>query len=239
VTEEGSRGPGLRSATGEDRWFPRDTLAGETIAAAQSLLGARLVRDPAGGAGERRVGRIVEVEAYAGLEDRASHARMGLTPRNGIMFGAPGVAYVYLVYGMHHCLNVVTGAAGYPAALLVRAVEPVAGVATMRAAREALRLARRRSLPEDRQPVPNLVPDARLAAGPGLVAASFGVNVTCTGLDLCDAASPLRLETAPADEPRPDVAAAPRIGVQYAGQPWSDMPWRFYVPGSASLSRRA
>ena len=94
--------------------FPRSRLAADSLSAARSLLGARLVRDPDPGLPpgdplrERRVGRIVELEAYIGTEDRASHARMGPTDRNRVMFGGPGIAYVYLVYGMHHCLNVVT-----------------------------------------------------------------------------------------------------------------------------------
>ncbi len=114
-----------------------------TLEAARALLGARLVRDavPAADDGPglaRRVGRIVEVEAYIGEDDLASHARFGPTDRNRVMYGPPGTAYVYLVYGMHHCLNVVTEPTGRPAALLVRAVEPLDGVDAMRAAREAL-----------------------------------------------------------------------------------------------------
>ena len=140
----------------------------------------------------RRVGRIVEVEAYLGLDDRASHARMGPTDRNRVMFGPPGIAYVYLVYGMHHCLNVVTEAPTRPAALLVRAVEPVEGADVMRAAREAAMGSRRSAATGER--VPRRIPDARLAAGPGLVAAAFGIDRTHTGLDLCE----------------PGVAAPPR-----------------------------
>jgi DNA-3-methyladenine glycosylase len=176
----------------------------------------------------RRVGRIVEVEAYVGEDDRASHARMGPTQRNRVMFGPPGIAYVYLVYGMHHCLNVVTEPSGRPAALLIRAIEPLEGVACMRAARE--RAARR--------PPIRRVRDARLAAGPGLVAAAFGIDRSFTGLDLCDPASALRVEPPGPDDRVPELVAAPRIGVAYAGEPWASVPWRLLDASSASLSTR-
>jgi DNA-3-methyladenine glycosylase len=201
--------------------FPRHVLAGDTLAAARALLGARLVSDRGV---ERLVGRIVEVEAYVGEADRASHARMGRTPRNRVMFGPPGIAYVYLVYGMHHCLNVVTEPESRPAAILIRAVEPLAGSGAMRRARERGRGVR------------VAVPDARLAAGPGLVGAAFGLDRSDTGLDLCDPASGLRLEAAPAGEAPPTVLATPRIGIAYAGEPWTSVPWRFLVAGSPSLS---
>jgi DNA-3-methyladenine glycosylase len=212
------------------RPFPRELLAGDTLTAARALLGARLVRDPTPGDAtpERRVGRIVEVEAYIGEGDRASHARFGPTDRNRVMFGPPGIAYVYLVYGMHHCLNVVTEPASRPAALLVRAVEPLAGLAAMRAARASTRHGTGTRPP----------PDARLAAGPGLVCAAFSIDRSQTGLDLCDPASPLRLEAAPADEPPPEVVQGPRVGIHYAGAPWTDVPWRFLVARSPSLSGR-
>ena len=203
--------------------FPRELLAGDTLAAARSLLGARLVRE---GPGEGlRVGRIVEVEAYIGEADQASHARMGRTARNAVMFGPPGIAYVYLVYGMYHCLNVVTEPAPRPAAVLVRAVEPLAGAPEMRAARERFRNRAVRAA------------DARLAAGPGLVAAAFDIDRTSTGVDLCDPASPLRLEAPPAGEPAPEVVATPRVGIAYAGEPWVSKPWRLSVPDSPAVSR--
>ncbi len=220
--------------TGPDapsRPFPRELLAGDTLAAARALLGAHLVRDPAPADAirERRAGRIVEVEAYIGEADRASHARFGPTARNRVMFGPPGIAYVYLVYGMHHCLNVVSEPATRPAALLVRAVEPVAGVAAMRAARAATRRGTGTRPP----------PDARLASGPGLVCAAFSIDRSHTGLDLCAATSPLRLEAAPAGEPGPPIVETPRIGIDYAGEPWTSMPWRFLVAGSPSVSGRS
>src|SRR5215218_10056400 len=113
-------------------FFPRTLLARPTLDAADALLGARLVHE--NGAGTR-VGRIVEVEAYIGTDDLASHARFGRTARNEVMFGPPGRAYVYLVYGMYDCLNVVTEPEGRAAALLIRAVEAIEGAAAMREAR--------------------------------------------------------------------------------------------------------
>jgi DNA-3-methyladenine glycosylase len=204
-----------------DRPFPRDLLAGDTLDAARSLLGSRLVREPDDAVPVRRTGRIVEVEAYIGREDRASHARMGPTPRNQPMFGPAGIAYVYLVYGMHHCLNVVTDVPGRPAAVLIRAAEPIDGIDAMRAARGREHLA-----------------DARLAAGPGSLGAAFGIDRSFTGIDLCDLTSALHLALAPTGEPEPEILSGPRIGVAYAGEPWTSVPWRFAVAGSPSLSRR-
>jgi len=216
--------------------FPRAILAAETETAARRLLGALLVR---GTGPEARVGRIVEVEAYVGEDDLASHARFGRTRRNAVMFGPPGVAYVYLVYGMHHCLNVITEPAGRPAALLVRAVEPVAGVDSMRAARidRAVRRAGRRgeaAIERTRSALAGM-PAEHLAGGPGLVCDAFSIDESDSGLDLCDAASPLRLEIAVGDATLP-VEMGPRIGIDYAPEPWRSRPWRFFVPGSPSVS---
>ena len=201
------------------------------------MIGSRLVRDDATG---RRVGRIVEVEAYVGPDDRASHARFGETARNRIMFGQAGRAYVYLVYGMYDCLNVVTETDGVPAAVLVRAIEPLEGIETMRVDRVLRSTARRRSVTGDRAIAAaeriERLPRERLASGPGLVAAAFGLDTGWTGVDLCDPASPLRLDSAPGDEPLPDVLATPRIGIDFAGQPWVDEPWRFIERGHPSVS---
>ena len=218
-------GPPHSSSVTAHQPFPRARLAADTLDAARALVGARLVRDGADGEGPR-IGRIVEVEAYVGEGDLASHARMGPTARNAVMYGPPGIAYVYLVYGMHHCLNVVTEPEARPAAVLVRAVEPVEGLGAMREARE--RTARG----------PVRAVDARLAAGPGLVAAAFDIDRTSTGVDLCDPSSRLRLEARPDDEPAPAVLATPRVGIAYAGEPWVSVPWRFIADGSPSLSRR-
>jgi DNA-3-methyladenine glycosylase len=182
----------------------------------------------------------VELEAYIGRDDLASHARFGETARNRVMFGPPGRAYVYLVYGMYDCLNVVTEPAGTPAAVLVRAIEPLEGADAMRVERIVRSTARRRSPTAERAAadadrLSRLRPD-RLASGPGLVAAAFGLDTAWTGMDLCDPASPLRLETRPAGEPRPDVVVTPRIGIAYAGDPWTTRPWRFVERGHRSVS---
>jgi DNA-3-methyladenine glycosylase len=216
-------------------------VTGAAPEAARSLLGVRLVREDADG---RREGRIVEVEAYGGPDDRASHARFESTRRNRVMAGPAGVAYVYLVYGMYDCLNVVTGEEGTPSAVLIRAVEPLAGVDQMRDARLAVEGRRRVgrtpagiAAAKDRLA---RVPADRLASGPGLVAAAFGVDTSWTGRDLCDPLSPLRLERDPVDpaDLLPDdlIHASIRVGVAYAGPEWSSRPWRFTIAGHPSVS---
>ncbi|HEY8438957.1 MAG TPA: DNA-3-methyladenine glycosylase [Candidatus Limnocylindrales bacterium] len=216
----------------------RSILAGPTLAAGRALLGARIVRDGVDG---RRVGRIVEVEAYIGEDDQASHARFGRTGRNAVMYEGPGTAYVYLVYGMHDCLNIVTEPVGRPAALLVRAVEPLEGVELMRRSRAAriavrmrLRAASSDAIAEARLKRPA---DARLAAGPGLVCAAFEIDRSLTGADLLDPAADVRLEPRPLDEPSPEIVSGPRVGVGYAAEPWRSEPWRLAIAGHPSVSR--
>jgi DNA-3-methyladenine glycosylase len=177
------------------------------------------------------------------VEDRASHARFGPTERNRVMFGPPGVAYVYLVYGMYDCLNVVTEPQGRAAALLVRAAEPLEGTDLMRSDRLAVDRRRRRSRTAEGERAAHRrmdrTPDDRLASGPGRLAAAFGIDTTWTGLDLCDPASPLRLEGDPATDGVADdaIATTPRVGVAYAGPDWSVRPWRFIIAGHPSVSR--
>jgi DNA-3-methyladenine glycosylase len=182
----------------------------------------------------------VEVEAYVGEDDRASHARFGPTARNAVMYGEPGHAYLYLVYGMHTCLNVVTEPVGRPAAVLVRAVELTEGVEAAR----ALRLRRDSSVkrattdPARRAAIAARIaatPTARLASGPGVVGSAFGLDPALTGLDLCDPASRLRLEPGGLG-PTEHVQATPRVGIGYAAEPWVSRPWRFAIAGHQSVS---
>ena len=190
------------------------------------------------------MGLIVETEAYGGPEDLASHARFDSTRRNAVMAGPPGHAYVYLVYGMYDCLNVVSDLDGRPSAVLIRAIEPLEGLELMRADRWALERRRRRARgPEvDRAARDRIaaIPDRHLGRGPGLVGACFGVDRSWTGMDLCDPASPLRLETpetgAVAGAVGPAIVTGPRVGVAYAGD-WALRPWRFSIAGHPSVSR--
>jgi len=179
------------------------------------------------------------VEAYIGEDDRASHARFGRTARNAVMYGPPGIAYVYLVYGMHECLNVVTEVEGRPAAVLIRAVEPLDGVALMRQARIAR--TRRRGPPHPERDAASErraerlaeLPASRLGSGPGLLAAAFDITRADTGRDLLDPGSTLRLEPG---APPARVVATPRVGIGYAAEPWRGKPWRLIDPTSPAIS---
>ena len=195
----------------------RDFFARPTPDVARDLLGASVVRESGDGT---TVGRIVEVEAYDGPGDRASHARAGLTKRTTPMFGEVGHAYVYLIYGMHECLNVVAyddklAPAG---AVLIRALEPVAGVELMRA---------RRGRAAD--------PDLRLCSGPARLCQAMAVDRALNGHDLTNRTELWLAKGEAIGDAQ--VATGPRIGVDYAGE-WSERPWRFWIDGHASVSRR-
>ena len=197
--------------------LPRIFFERPVVEVARDLLGASLVSQTAEGTA---VVRIVETEAYGGPDDLASHARAGRTRRTAPMFGPAGHAYVYRVYGMHECLNVVAETDGQAGAVLLRAAEPRAGLALMR---------RRRGRPRDA--------DARLAAGPARLCQALGVDRQLNGHDLT-LGRRLWLEW-PVDAERPPeeaVLGGPRIGVDYAGE-WTLRPWRFRLKGHPSLSR--
>ena len=156
------------------------------------------------------------------------------------MFGPPGLAYVYLVYGMYDCLNVVTEPSGAPAALLIRAVEPLEGIGAMRVDRILRATMRRRSVRSERAAAEaariHALPAHRLASGPGLVAAAFGLDTAWTGVDLCGPGSPLHLDAAPSGEGQAVVATTPRIGIGHAGEAWAARPWRLIERGNHSVS---
>lgn len=200
-----SAGP---ESTLERAWFDRPS-----VELARDLLGARLVhRTPEGVVG----GRIVEVEAYRGPEDLAAHSARGRTARNAAMFGPPGHLYVYLIYGLHHCLNVVAGPGDKPEAVLVRALE----------IDEGHELARARRGPR--------VADHRLAAGPGNVGQALGIDRRHNGLDLLD--GPVWIAPRGVGR-RPLMRRGPRIGVAYAGA-WAARPLRFWIADDRHVSRR-
>ena len=163
------------------------------------------------------------------------------------MFGPPGHAYVYRVYGMYTCLNVVCGLPGSASAVLVRAVMPVRGEDEMRAARIRHELEARRATrhagadPAARDRIVTRVgrlPSAGLASGPGLVGAAFSVETSLDGLDLCAAGAPLRLEEPPSRSSA-RIVETPRIGIAYAGEPWISRPLRFFIEGEPAVSGRS
>ena len=197
--------------------LPREFFARETEQVARDLLGTWLLRGgPDGIAG----GPIVETEAYGGPEDRASHTRAGRTRRTAPMFGPVGHAYVYLVYGMHECLNVVAYHRREAGAVLIRAIEPRLGVELMRVRRGG------------RADAP-----APLASGPARLCRALAVTRAFDGDDLVTGQD-LWLAAPPDKTSHVEVAAGARIGVDYAGEGWADRPWRFWIAGNPHVSRR-
>lgn len=159
------------------------------------------------------------------------------------MFGPPGHGYVYLVYGMHDCLNVVTGPSGTAGAVLIRAVAPIAGISAMRTSRLDVAMRRRAARSEEGrakvQAALDRTSDHRLASGPGLVAAAFGVDTGRTGADLCDPGSALRLVAAGPDDALRSaqyVRGGPRIGISYAGPEAVARPWRLWLADEPAVS---
>lgn len=198
------------------RGLPRAFYDRPTLEVARELLGCRLVHETPDG---RTGGRIVEVEAYHGEDDPACHAAAGLTDRTAPMYGPPARSYVYLIYGMYHCLNVVTRAEGKPSAILVRALEPVEG-------REAMlrrRLARRRAGSPARS-----IPDLRLADGPGKLCDALGITLEHNRLDMTR--PPLWIEP---DRKADRVMWSPRVGVSVGIERY----WRCFVADSPWVSR--
>ncbi len=209
------RSPACRSSpsgTSVRGRIPRGFFARDSVTVAREILGLRLVRETDDGVVD---GIIVEAEAYHGADDPASHAYRGRTPRNASMFGEAGHAYVYFTYGMHYCMNVVTGEPGVATAVLIRAVRPERGIALM---------ARRRGVDPARR--------ARLAAGPAMVCQAFAITRVDDGCDLLR--GPLRLTWGENVDPA-RIRATPRIGIRRA----TERPWRFVVAGEHSAGGRA
>lgn len=206
ATRPPGRRPSLRAS------LPASFFAAGTVQAARNLLGTVLLHHSPEGLA---AGRIVETEAYL-RDDPACHAFRGMTPRNAPMFGPPGRSYIYLIYGMYRCFNVVTAPEGVGEAVLVRALEPLAGTDLM---------ARRRGTDHPRA----------LCSGPGKLTIALGLDASHNGLRLDS--GPVRL--LPADAwPWPGgpgrVKAAPRVGISCA----VDWPLRFYLEGSPFVSRK-
>jgi DNA-3-methyladenine glycosylase len=183
-----------------------------TLQMARGLLGKQLVRVLNG---QRLSGLIVETEAYIGEADRACHASRGRTPRTEVMYGPPGHAYVYFIYGMHHCFNVVTEEEGFPAAVLIRALEPWEGLEWMRRHRPGR-------------------PDGQLTNGPGKLCAALAVDRTLNGVDLCtNRVFFIEEGRTVADG---EIAISPRIGIR-SDETARSRPWRFYIKGNRYVSR--
>jgi DNA-3-methyladenine glycosylase len=190
--------------------LPRSFYDRSTLNVARELLGARLVRLEDG---VRISGVISETEAYVGEEDQGCHARSGLTARTAVMFGSPGYAYIYFTYGMHWMLNAVTEKEGYPAAVLIRAIQPVEGIDV---------IAKRRG----KQPRP------RWTDGPAKVTQALGIEKVLNGVDLCDTNGGLWIEPG-ISIPDTSVTIGPRVGLYTVPDPWKSKPWRFLVVKSA------
>jgi len=189
--------------------FPSTFFERDTLKVAPDLLGKYLIRLKGR---ERLIGRIVEVEAYRGSDDPASHAFRGPTRRNSPMFRDPGHAYVYFTYGHHYCLNVTTQKAGTPGAVLLRALEPVEGFDAMRRFR------------------PN-VPDSELTNGPGKLTQAFAIDKSLNEQDMT-IRGPLFLQDC--GKSNLEIWSSPRVGIREG----LDRFWRFYLKGNAYVSKR-
>lgn len=176
------------------------------------LLGQMLVRRLPDGTLLKA--RIVETEAYQGIDDTACHARMGRTERNAVMFGAPGHAYVYLIYGMYDMLNLVCDAEGLPAAVLIRAVEPVLGISSMEQVRG--------------------MKGFGLTNGPGRLCRALQVDRSLSGVLLAEASGLWLEPSGPLLEDQ--VVCGPRVGIDYAEERHRLLPWRFFERESRWVS---
>jgi DNA-3-methyladenine glycosylase len=190
--------------------LPHQFYQQQALTVARQLLGALLVRrSPAG----MTVGKIVETEAYGGPEDKACHAWKGMTERTRIMFGPGGYAYVYFIYGMYHCFNIVTGSEGDGQAVLIRAIEPLTGLEIMSVRRNTGKL-------------------TNLCSGPGKLCQALAITRADNGVDLCSDQLQLLSGEAVSDS---QVSQTPRKNVDYAAEA-KLFPWRFIIKGSPFVS---
>lgn len=194
----------------------RDFYERDTLTVAKGLLGKFIVHETSEGL---TMGKIVETEAYIGPEDKASHAYDNLrTPRTEVQFGPKGHAYIYLVYGINYCLNATSGRlAGKPEAILVRALEPLAGIEIM---------LRRRDVSNGNA--------SNLTNGPGRLCMAMGLTKKQNAADFC--VSPLHIDVGEVVDEE-DIAQSTRVNVDYADE-WRDRPWRFYIRNNKFVSKR-
>jgi len=190
--------------------LPRRFYTRETLTVAEELLGKKLVRHSNNA---RLVGKIVEVEAYRGSDDPGSHAYRGMTPRNRLMFGKGGFAYVYFTYGMHYCFNVVTERQNAPGAVLIRALEPLNGIETMRKNRGNKNL-------------------LNLANGPAKLTEAMNITKKQNGLDLTRSKELFICESEVKENF--EFVSAKRIGIKIG----MDKPWRFCIKDNKFVSER-
>ncbi|GGE70070.1 DNA-3-methyladenine glycosylase [Priestia taiwanensis] len=201
---------------------PISFYEGETLHIAKRLLGQKLVHVVDG---VKRSGYIVEVEAYKGPDDKAAHSYSGRrTNRTEVMFGEAGYAYVYLIYGMHHCFNIVTAEIDIPHAILIRAIEPVDGI-------EEMKISRFSKTDITKAQYRNLT------SGPGKLCRALGITLEQQGHSM--QRDDLYIELVPEEEHLSSsyaVAAGPRINIDYAEEA-IDYPWRFYYEGHPFVSK--
>lgn len=193
------------------RIVPTEFYARDTVKVAPGLLGKWLVRVIEH---ERLIGQIVEVEAYRGEDDPASHAFGGRTPRNAPMYGAPGHAYVYFTYGNHYCLNITSQKPRKPGAVLLRAIQPIAGLPAMRRFR------------------PN-VPDTELTNGPGKLTKALAIDKSLNEQNMT-VKGPLFVTEPRATQPTYEIWRSTRVGIRQG----VEKRWRFYLKGNPYVSKR-
>jgi DNA-3-methyladenine glycosylase len=186
-----------------------DFFQRNTLALAKDLLGKRLVRLENG---QRLAGYILETEAYRGEEDQGCHARAGYTPRTRIMYGAPGHAYIYFTYGMHWMLNVVAEQEGFPAAVLIRAIQPCEGVEAIAERRKGQSL-------------------VHWTDGPAKICQALNITGALNGIDLCAPDAEIFVENGLPRETISEeyITVGPRVGLFTVPEPWKSIPWRFML----------